>query len=68
MEEGIDIFLRDEHPLNAKSPIDSTEEGIVISLIDVQLAKAFDSILITEFGIDIWIADEQPLIILLLII
>ena len=43
-EEGIDILVIEEHPLNEQSPIEVTEGGIEISNKDEQFMKAFSSI------------------------
>ena len=46
-EEGIEIFLRDEHPANAHFPIYFTEYGILISVSDEHPEKAHLPIFIT---------------------
>ena len=40
MQDGIDIFFKDKHPLKADIPISVTVEGIDISIKEEQLSKA----------------------------
>ena len=46
-------YVKDEHSSNANPPIDSTDEGIVISTKLVHFENAFVPICFTEFGISI---------------
>lgn len=54
-----DTCFKDEQKLNAYWLIDDTEEGIDISFREVHPWKAYESIIFTEFGIDICTNDWQ---------
>ena len=47
MDEGIDTRINEEHPLNARSPIDITDEGISNFFKDVQSLKHENPIVTT---------------------
>ena len=54
IEDGNVTSSSDSHPLNVPSSIVSIEEGIVICLRDVQLAKQSFLIIFIDDGIAIW--------------
>lgn len=53
IDAGIVIFVNEEQPSKAFSPIDDTEGGISILVNDLQSSNAFGQILNTEVGISI---------------